>query len=208
MNRLFLLRHAETDNNRLGIIQRVDDGVTITAEAEVDLRCHSDEVTAELGDKVVILCSSALRARQTLNAIMPSLIARGKRISVTFTDKALEVNFGDFAGQRGSHCIDGMSMAHYKKLTTAYYKGHADAFRFPGGEHIHLIDERVEQIIKFARNAHKIRPFIGSDIVILGHSRLFRHLLFKLGAVTPDEMFEVKLPHAKLLKVDMASCEN
>ena len=196
----FLLRHGYTLNNVMHITQSVHNDIGLTDEALEELDANTNDMLSMLQQRnVIILCSPMLRAKQTATALVSKLAMHKSCIQFSIMPELSEVDFGDFGDKHEKTAINGIDMTFYRKSTMRYYAEHVD-FAFPNGETSNDIHNRCMRVIEVIQHAMQN---VDTDIVIVGHNRLFRHLLVEVGQWQIDDMFKSKLPHAKLVELVM-----
>jgi broad specificity phosphatase PhoE len=199
---VYILRHGETMNNRNGITQPADNNVELTTKALDELQDNMTEIVKALkGRQVYVLCSPMKRTFQTALPILSALAKENTDQHVEFDSQLHEVNFGDFGGQKEGTVIDGQSMQDFRVLTQQFYEGNVNGFKYPNGESMKSIDIRCKNIKLKMQNL--MTDHAGSAVLVIGHNRFFRHLLVELGVLQPTDMFNEKIPHAKLVNVTM-----
>lgn len=204
---IYLLRHGETEYNKVGLTQDVNNDIDITQEAKLEIDQARDEINEMLDCNHcdVALCSTMLRAKRTLQRL---LFKRNCPIlDVHYTQDLDEVNFGVFGSEHDKTFKDsaGKTMQDYRleiieqldkyKLSKNYNCDILPTVTYEGGESIADIQKRCKSIVykleQLAKEGHEA-------CLIVGHNRLFRHLLVELNTWHPKHMFDAKLPHAKL----------
>jgi broad specificity phosphatase PhoE len=192
--RILLLRHLETENNVNHITQGTEDSAILPKSVSNFKRYISTKSNSLRGTEIVALSSLSKRALSTVGILSDTLIDKGhKFMHVAATDLLAEVNFGKFGGTPESTEIDGKTMSDYRNLIMA----NAD-WSYPGGESKEQVEERVQQIIETLSMCDKHRF---GCVILVGHNRIFRHLLVALGQVSIDRMFDNKLPHGNFIDV-------
>lgn len=198
---IYLLRHGETENNRKHITQSLTDDCELTGAAKLEMMVKSTEVKSALRDNVILYVSPMLRAKETASILVKQLMCENTHInslSINFVDDIREVDFGKFGGQHEDIVIDGTTMQQYRTLMQqAYYSG-IDV-QYPNGESFMQICKRANDILQRVRKTAIAQPH--ADIVIVGHNRIFRHILVQCGVLQPEAMFKSKLPHAELVQI-------
>lgn len=198
---VYILRHGETLNNLNNITQDVNDDIELTESALTELSDSMYDICRKLNGTAII-CSTMLRAKQTAAEISKSLTYASKDHTILFTTDLNEVNFGDFGSKKEGFEINGLTMKDYRNLMVTEHlnllRKRPWTTKYPNGEAFGQIIERCKNIIKRI----ELCKTQGYDTVILvGHNRLFRHLLVLLGYWNPSNMFDCKLPHSKLLDI-------
>ena len=208
MNNIYLLRHGETDNNVQCITQPTDYSVPLNASALDELNDNMHDIVSVLAGKpTYILCSPMHRTVQTVIPIVQelrNLSTHMTDVHMTIDSRLREVDFGDFGGQHESHSIDGSTMDDYRQTmqqccVAIHHHGRNRNCMYPNGESLLSIRNRCKGVINSICQINKDNDDV--NIVIVGHNRLFRHLLVELGEWEPEKMFAEKLPHAKLVKL-------
>ncbi len=158
-NKLFLIRHGETDYNRNHQMQ----GRGIDAPLNATGFQQAEAVAVYLENYQVdqVVSSSMLRARQTANTIAE--IQGCDRISHGDLD---EMNFGDFEGKYFHDIADDIETVHSK-----WVNGQT-SYRIPGGESPEEVYERAG-----TRAMHYLHEYDGDTIAFVIHGRVIRILL-------------------------------
>jgi 2,3-bisphosphoglycerate-dependent phosphoglycerate mutase len=138
--RLVVVRHGETANNADQRYTGQMD-VPLNALGERQARAVGQALTGERFDLVVV--SDLLRARQTAEAIVPSLDA-----PVTFDPDLREISVGAWAGLTRDEVL-----ARYPDELACHER---DGTRYPpaGGETVAQLAERVARALARSRRAH------------------------------------------------------
>lgn len=208
MTKVFLLRHGATQPNIDGITQDYNNDAELVEPAKLDLQRRLPDIVKQLEfSQVNIICSTMFRAKQTAAELTKALTLAGKSTVTSFSDSLKEVNFGDFGGKPDEASILGETMRDYRRKTSSAYAGLIDDFRYPNGESLIEIRARIfrflftlmyriDEMRSLAQNAN-------IAYVIVGHNRLFRHILAELDHTYAANMFASKLPHSELVEVDV-----
>ena len=201
---IFLLRHGETYNNLHALTQTNED-ISLADEGIMHLTENLQQICEMLGKKqLAVFTSYQKRACQTAEIVLGAMAAQGIRPVVTMAIEPLhEVDFGQYADQPEDTVIDGASMADLRIATIDFYKNN-NSFSFPEGESMEQVHERCQKVIKMLRSFKRTFEESGEDtnILVVGHCRLFRHLLVEIGQWKADDMFANKIQNASLYEID------
>lgn len=192
--KLSLLRHCKTQNNIDGLTQPVD-GISCIPNELFTFIC-SNEILENLSKRVLVLCANSIRAIETLSPLINDANEFGITMLVQHNDDLLEVDFGKFVNQPEDTVINGLTMQDYRDRTVQFYLGNIDDIRYPDGESLNEIALRVRKVIGEIKRYQASKLF--DEILIVGHNRLFRHLVVQMGLVKPSEMFNSKFRHGEL----------
>lgn len=173
-NRLFLIRHGETDYNLNHQMQ----GRGIDAPLNATGFRQAEAVAGYLGKYHIsqVVSSSMLRARQTAGTITKLL---GMDL---LSHKDLdEMNFGDFEGMFFDDIADEIKKVHEK------WSGGQTAYRIPGGESPEEVFDRA------AKRVHKyLDEFNGDNIAFVVHGRVIRILLSEWTGIGLRNMHKIE----------------
>jgi broad specificity phosphatase PhoE len=202
--KIFLLRHAETYNNIHKLTQTNRD-IPLAQEGILHLSDNLKQIVETLdGKQLAVFTSYQKRACQTAEMVLGAMAAQGIQPVVTMAIEPLrEVDFGKYSDQPEGTIIDGSSMADLRTATMNYYKTGTD-FCFPEGEYMSQVSERCKKVIAMLKNFKKVFEEGGVDtnILVVGHCRLFRHLLVELGQWPIEKMFDNKIHNATLYELE------
>jgi broad specificity phosphatase PhoE len=186
-NPVILVRHGETFNNSLQLTQ--DNYLDLDILQSEHDRIAKIWSNIELSANCEIITSNTKRAISTARIINAS-----QRYSIVQNDLLNEVDFGIFSS-RPEHYKDshGNDMQYYRKqiMLNEWYS-------YDNGDNKMIIDTRIEQLAKLII----ISCIQDKQLVLVGHNRLFRHLLVRLGILQRSEMFDRKLPHGEPILID------
>jgi broad specificity phosphatase PhoE len=197
--KLFLLRHGETAYNAKHITQDASYDIDITVSSKLELDEALPKIEAELIDNNCrfALCSPALRAKRTMFRLAQS--STTPLVSMSIVDELKEVDFGVFGSTKEDHEDSlGLTMQDCRDLIGEAYKTGCD-FSYEQGESIKSVDARCDRVIEVIRLIEENAKDSCDAVLIVGHNRMFRHLMVKLGMWERAKMFEEKLPHAQLV---------
>lgn len=196
---ILLLRHGETANNIDNVTQDINNDIALAESAYSELDANLSHILECFAKYNVsdIYVSSMLRAKQTIN-YLDSKSSDIASIKHTVLHDLHEVNFGAFGGQPEDTVIQDKTMSFYRNATKQMF-AFDDYFSYPDGESSIDIRQRCLNVVA---NVDK-RADYDTDygIVLVGHNRLFRHLLVELGHWQADKMFDMKLPHGDIYYV-------
>jgi len=141
MTHLILVRHAESEGNRQGVMHGVTEWpLSVVGERQAELLAG-----ALADERPVAICSSPLqRAQQTAGAI-----AGRHALDVLTYPGLVEYDFGECEGLTGRQI-----MRRDPALWSRWRSGQFDDFAFPGGEAVTGFHERVRQAISAVTAVH------------------------------------------------------
>jgi broad specificity phosphatase PhoE len=179
MGKVYLLRHGATRNNVQNITQSRADDIALLPSQDTEFTVQS--LAKQLSTQSInILCSPMLRAKQTVAPLISVLSAQSANVQMSILNELSEVNFGDFGGQKEGFAIEGKTMQDYRDATQMWY-ANDQYFQYPNGESITDIVTRCRTILTTLAYYSDMIGMSDHDIVVVGHNRLFRHLLVELG---------------------------
>ncbi|MGH8982221.1 MAG: histidine phosphatase family protein, partial [Acidimicrobiales bacterium] len=183
MARVFLVRHGETEWNRLGRRQgRLDSPLTdlgLVQAQEVAARAASLRIDA--------VFSSPLGRAATTAAI----IAKPHRHEVVLIDHLQEIDHGDWSGLTNAE-IDGRYPGERQRRAADHYW-----WRFPNGESYADADSRAAKALRRIRDANCLQPHL------VTHEMFGRMLLRNLLGLDPAEALAKDHPHDVIYEVDV-----
>lgn len=160
MTTLHLIRHGETDWNRLGLYQGTTD-VPLNAAGRAQARLLADLLREVPFDAVY--SSPLSRALRTAEEVV-----EGREIEVRVLPELREISYGLWQGRgmlpRG-RCNAGLEWR---------WRFDPWSVRFPGGEGLPEVRERVAAALGYLRAEHP-----GERVLISGHGHLNRVLLIE-----------------------------
>ncbi len=172
---IYILRHGETEFNRLGIVQGsgVDTDLNETgqSQARAFFEAYRDV------DFQLIVTSKLKRTHQTVQAFID------QHIPWIQTPDINEISWGEHEGLP----VTPEHIEIYKRTITHWQSGNLEA-SMPGGESASQLLERVSRFVDWL----KTRP--EQRIVVATHGRTLRCLLTLLKGVGPGDM--EGMPHA------------
>jgi len=172
---LFILRHGETELNRLGIIQ----GSGVDAELNDTGWAQADAFFQRYGslDFQLVVTSRLRRTHQTVRRFIEKGIPWEQLADIN------EISWGDHEGQPPSP----QRSALYHDMIANWQRGNLDA-SLPGGETARQLLARVHRFVDWL----KMRP--EQRILVATHGRTLRCLVTVLKGVGPADMEGA--PHA------------
>lgn len=173
-NKLFLIRHGETDYNLNHQMQ----GRGIDASLNATGFRQAAAVAEYIGNYEVnqVVSSSLLRARQTAGAI--TTLQGLDLISHNDLD---EMNFGDFEGRYFEDINKEIEMVHQ------IWSDGNTSYRIPGGESPEEVYERAgNRVLQY------LDEFNGENLVFVIHGRVIRILLSKWTGIGLRNMHHIE----------------
>jgi broad specificity phosphatase PhoE len=158
-NRLFLIRHGETNYNLNHQMQGRGIDASLNATGFTQAEAVADYLGKYHIDQVV--SSSMLRARQTAGAITKAL-----GMNLISHNDLDEMNFGYFEGLFFDDIEDEIEKVHQ------IWSGGDTSYRIPGGESPEEVFERADKRIH-----QYLDDLNGDNIVFVVHGRVIRILL-------------------------------
>jgi alpha-ribazole phosphatase len=178
--RLFLVRHGETEWNRLGRYQGQSD-IELNETGQEQARLLGRRLESELID--AIYCSDLKRAGQTVEPI-----ASINGIKVTFTEELRELNFGDFEGKYFEEIGD-----QYIRLERAWRAGELDVTA-PGAETLRQLGDRVTAFVARLMEEHAE----GETVLLVAHGGPLQMMVCHLLGLDVQYWWRVHLSAASL----------
>ncbi len=172
---LYILRHGETDFNRLGIVQGSGVDTDLNETGREQARAFFE--TYQEIDFQLVVTSKLRRTHQTVASFLE------KEIPWIATEDINEISWGDHEGKPGTP--DRIDV--YQWMIGEWKSGNLDA-ALPNGETARQLRERVGRFIEWL----KTRP--EKRILVATHGRTMRCLVTMLKGLGPADMEGV--PHA------------
>jgi phosphoserine phosphatase len=166
---IYLLRHGQTEFNKLGIIQ----GSSVDTDLNDEGRAQADaffEMYKDV-DFQLVVTSALKRTHQTVQRFIDS------GIDWRQTPDINEIRWGDYEGQRISPEWDAV----WSRVREAWNDGDLDA-RMPGGESAADLNARLLRFIEWLQSRPEER------VLICSHGRTMRGLISLLKGVTLADM--------------------
>lgn len=179
---LFLIRHGETEENRLRILQGHLPG-TLTPEGIRQARERAEDLANAEVPFDLLLCSDLLRARRTAD-----LIGERLRLAVRPTPLLRERDWGSITGRRIEEVISTANEA-------------------PGVESVEAMFSRARILLDVIRN-----DYPGAQRVLLVSHGLFLRVLqaavigTEMKAIPPMKNLEVRIMEISAPLSDFSSC--
>lgn len=182
---VYMLRHAETDNNLSDITQSQlnKHDVTISGKLKIhDERCN---IWQQLHNYPLchFVVSPAKRARTTAELLYGD---NAIYVKEHVDARLLEVNFGVYAGEHTDYIYRGLRLHDYNALIES-----GRDWQFPDGESKSDIEKRCRLLCQDIAKLQKT-----GVVVLVGHCRMFRHLRQFVTGIKP---FSEPIPHLALL---------
>ncbi|GAB4492227.1 MAG: histidine phosphatase family protein [Saprospiraceae bacterium] len=172
---LYILRHGETEFNRLGIVQGSGVDTDLNETGREQARAFFE--TYQEIDFQLVVTSKLRRTHQTVARFLE------KKIPWIATEDINEISWGDHEGKPGTP----ERIAVYHRMIGEWKNGNLDA-SLPNGETARQLRHRVERFIEWL----KTRP--EKRILVATHGRTMRCLVTMLKGLEPADMEDV--PHA------------
>lgn len=170
---IYILRHGQTEYNRLGIVQGsgVDSDLNALGrqQAQAFYEAHRDK------DFQLLVTSRLKRTHQTVAAFIES------GIQWTQTADINEICWGDHEGRSATPSL----MDAYKNVIEAWKNNDLDA-ALPNGETARQLKERLERFIAWLRT----RP--AERVLVCTHGRTIRALIPMLKGKSISQMEETE----------------
>lgn len=169
---IHLLRHGETEFNRLGIIQGSGVDSSLNTEGQRQALAfyqHYRHIPFEL-----VVTSRLQRTRQTVQHFIDTGIPWMQHVEVN------EINWGIQEGQPSSP----ENIAEYDRVTKAWQSGQYDV-RVEGGESAWELGQRLERFIEWLRERQE------DHLLICSHGRTIRALVTLMKGLPLSTMEEV-----------------
>lgn len=184
MKQIYLIRHGETELNRLRIVQGsgVDSSLNDTGRAQA--KAFFDKY--QNVDFEVVITSNLQRTHQTVQHFLAQDIPWIK------TGDINEISWGIREGKAGTP----ESIAEYQALTKAWSNGDLDA-RLEEGESAQEMITRLSRFIEFLKNRPEKR------ILICSHGRAMRCLLSLMKGLGMHEMDNQKHSNTGLYRMQL-----
>ncbi len=152
---LYLLRHGQTEDNALRVIQGQNDS-PLTQEGIIDTRNRAKKLKSVFFD--AIYCSDIKRAKKSLEILLGEL---DRKIEVNYCANIREIDFGRFTGSRIEDIKD--VILFHKKHLSKYY---------PGGESGDSFGRRV---INFVESV--LGKYEGKTLLFMTHYGVIETIL-------------------------------
>jgi probable phosphoglycerate mutase len=159
---LYIIRHAETDLNKQGIIQGggVDSDINEHGRWQAERFCeHYKHISFD-----AVYCSALKRTQQTVQKFIE------KSPWVEFLPDLNEISWGKLEGKPATEA----QRIEYQKLITAWQSGNTEA-KIEGGESALSVQHRLKKALKKIHYNHA-----KGNILICTHGRTLRILLCTL----------------------------
>jgi broad specificity phosphatase PhoE len=181
MQRLLLIRHGESEWNRDGIIQGVQDSALsdLGREQSAQLRKRLDLEKID-----VVYSSTATRAMDTAR------IALGHRLDIEARSKLCEINLGEWEG------VEASALKRRLPEETAMWFRQPSRVRIKGGETLRAFRSRTTREIELIRGQHQ-----DVGIVIVTHGGVICTYLTSLLGLKLDDMWRFKILNASITRV-------
>jgi probable phosphoglycerate mutase len=172
---LYILRHGETDFNRLGIVQGSGVDTELNETGREQARAFFD--TYQEIDFQLVVTSKLRRTHQTVQGFID------KKIPWVQIGNLNEISWGDHEGQPATP----ERSAVFQRMLQEWKSGNLDA-AMPNGETARQLGERVAHFIEWLKNRPEKR------ILVATHGRTMRCLVTMLKGLGPADMEGV--PHS------------
>lgn len=179
MGYLYLVRHGETEWNKLSKVQ----GQTDTALSDTGIKqAHALAERLSTMDIDAIYSSGLKRAKRTAE-----IIAAHKRHQVNEKADCREINFGPWEGLT-IHEIKERYHEHYK-----IYREDPESFALPGAETFSAVAERTYSAI-----VDIIRQHPGQNILLVSHSTALKAAIMKILDIDLHNYTKFRIDNASL----------
>jgi len=172
---LYILRHGETDFNRLGIVQGSGVDTDLNETGREQARAFFE--TYQEIDFQLVVTSKLRRTHQTVRHFLE------KEIPWIQTPDINEISWGDHEGKPGTPD----RIADFRNTIEHWKSGNLDA-SLPNGESARQLQNRLTRFVEWL----KIRP--EKRILVATHGRTMRCLVTMLKGLGPADMEDV--PHS------------
>lgn len=163
MNKIFLIRHGQTDWNLEGRTQGIQDS-NLTEKGIEDTKLLAKRLREE---EIHVIYSSTLnRAKKTAKIISNEL-----NIPVKYNEDLVELNYGEWEGLT----IEEIRNKYPEQLDNWFTRPHLTIF--PDGEDLIKAQERVVTAFNNILNENKEKE---KNILIVSHSTMIRLLLLNI----------------------------
>ncbi len=183
MNRIYLIRHGQTEWNRQNRYQ----GWSNVPLNETGKQ-QAGEVAGVFADNApaVIYTSELVRAEETAG-----IIGNRHNIPVKKTGKLNELSFGEWEGRTHEE-IARSSPSDWERI----WKNPSD-FRPPGGESVQELHTRVGSIWK------TLREESASPVIVVAHGGTLRTLILEILGASLDSFWRIQLDFCSISRVDI-----
>jgi len=178
--RILLIRHAQTEKNKAGIMQSHNDS-EITNEGFEQIKKIISRLKKEKID--AIFCSSLGRAVKTAKEI-----ARLKKLKLTVDDRLKELNAGDFSTLPTKEMLRRWAEYYETKQREGIKR---ELIRPPNGENSF---DHLKRIKSFLRDL--IKDYNNKTVVIVGHSGTNKVIIGALKKLDPDDFYSIEQKNA------------
>lgn len=176
VTRIYLIRHGETDWNRVGLYQGTTD-VPLNHRGREQARVVARSLACV---RFAAVYTSPLgRARETADVIMG-----GREMSVIVLPELREICYGLWQGK---------SFQWLQRTWPAFahrWRSEPWTVRFPGGETLAELRARVSGVLRRILAVHP-----GETVLVCGHGHVNRLLLMELAHRPPDDFWKIEQPN-------------
>jgi probable phosphoglycerate mutase len=189
---LYIIRHGETNNNRLGIVQGsgIDSELNQTGHKQSkEFYRHYNHIPFDFA-----YVSNLIRTEQTLEPFLSRGLNYSKEVDLR------EISWGVYEGQ--SYSADLKS--DYQLMIQNWAKGNT-SFALEGGESLDLLIARCQKFLQYILSKHKE----DQRILICTHGRTIRCLICLLLDLPMTDMEYYKAHNTGLFKflLNRETCE-
>jgi broad specificity phosphatase PhoE len=174
---IYLLRHAQTDANKQGILQGASMNTDINDTGKLQAKAFYDKYKNIPFD--TIYTSHLKRTHQTVQLFSNTNIVSSKYLG--------ELNAGKYEGQNLNKGFDNS----YWKIVNEWLNGNTDA-RFEGGESFNEMHERIKQVY------NEILQSKCTNVMICTHGRTMRTILHVFTGIPFGEVQQYKFNNTGL----------
>ncbi|MDQ3141453.1 MAG: histidine phosphatase family protein [Bacteroidota bacterium] len=171
--KIFILRHGETEQNRMGIVQGsgVDSSLNIMGEKQSQL--FFEKYKSERFD--FIICSNLMRSYQTIKRF--ELLG----IPIRKDERLNEICWGEHEGKTGEVEL----MMKYNRIIQSWCAGNFQD-KPAGGESAEELGQRLDHFLRDIQNLEF------NQILICTHGRTLRALITKIKNIPLSAMEDIK----------------
>ena len=184
MTRLVLVRHGETEWNRLGRYQGQSD-IALNARGLAQAENLGKRLASEKIDAVY--CSDLRRAKQTIRPLI-----LGNKNKVTYSKELRELNFGDFEGKYFEEIKDS-----YIPLAQSWRDGNLEVTA-PGGETLAQLGQRITCFADQISEKHS-----NETVLVVAHGGPLQMMICYLIDIDIQYWWRFHLDTASLSVVDV-----
>ncbi len=183
--KLILVRHAESEWNRLGKWTGVAD-VHLTAKGQNDAVLIGEALRNIPID--VAYCSEQMRTFETLQVLLKA--AQKESIDIKRNKNLNERDYGDYTGLNKWEVLDQVGDAAFKKIRRSW------DYPIPGGETLKMVFARL---VPFYRDYLVPELILGKNVLVISHGNTLRSLIKYLETINDDDIDGIEMPFDNIL---------